>query len=39
MLKKLAKLSEKVAKSSNTSSEIWTIFHQPKMPKSLIKKD
>lgn len=39
MLKKVAKIAEKVAKSSNTASEVWLIFHQPKKPISLIKKD
>ena len=39
MLKLLAKLSEKYAKSTNTACEICWVFHQPKMPASLIKKD
>ena len=39
MLKLLAKLSEKYAKSTNTSSCIFWAWHQPKMPVSLIKKD
>lgn len=39
MLKLLAKLSEKYAKSTNTACFIGYIFHQPKMPASLIKKD
>ena len=39
MLKLLAKLSEKYAKSTNTACAIVWIFHQPKMPASLIKKD
>ena len=39
MLKLLAKVAEKYAKSTNTPSVIWTRFHQPKMPASLIKKD
>lgn len=39
MLKQIAKAAEKVAKKSNTSSEIWLIFHQPKKPACLIKKD
>lgn len=39
MLKMLAKLSEKYAKSTNTASRIFWVFHQPKMPASLIKKD
>lgn len=39
MLKKVAQIAEKCAKSSNKSSEIWLIFHQPKKPIALIKKD
>jgi len=39
MLKMLAKLAEKYAKSTNTSCYILSVFHQPKMPASLIKKD
>lgn len=39
MLKTLAKLAEKYAKSTNTACAICSIFHQPKMPASLIKKD
>ena len=39
MLKLLAKISEKYAKSTNTACEICWVFHQPKMPASLIKKD
>ena len=39
MLKLLAKVAEKYAKSTNTASMIFTIWHQPKMPASLIKKD
>lgn len=39
MLKLLAKLSEKYAKSTNTACIIFSFFHQPKMPASLIKKD
>lgn len=39
MLKMLAKMSEKYAKSTNTACFIWSFFHQPKMPASLIKKD
>lgn len=39
MLKFLAKVAEKYAKSTNTACHgIW-LFHQPTMPKSLIKKD
>lgn len=39
MLKLLAKVAEKYAKSTNTASAVFTIWHQPKMPASLIKKD
>ena len=39
MLKFLAKIAEKYAKSTNTACQVWWIFHQPKMPASLIKKD
>lgn len=39
MLKILAKLAEKYAKSTNTASMIFIVWHQPKMPASLIKKD
>ena len=39
MLKLLAKIAEKAAKSTNTASHFFTFFHQPKMPASLIKKD
>lgn len=39
MLKLLAKVAEKYAKSTNTASMVLTWFHQPKMPASLIKKD
>ena len=39
MLKLLAKVAEKYAKSTNTACIIFGIFHQPKMPASLIKKD
>ena len=39
MLKLLARVAEKYAKSTNTACQIWLIFHQPKMPASLIKKD
>ena len=39
MLKFLAKVAEKYAKSTNTACIIWWVFHQPKMPASLIKKD
>lgn len=39
MLKLLARVAEKYAKSTNTACQFWMIFHQPKMPASLIKKD
>lgn len=39
MLKLLAKISEKYAKSTNTACCICWAFHQPKMPASLVKKD
>ena len=39
MLKFLAKVAEKYAKSTNTACVGLWAFHQPKMPASLIKKD
>lgn len=39
MLKLLAKISEKYAKSTNTACCICWVMHQPKMPASLVKKD
>ena len=39
MLKLLAKLAEKYAKNTNTACFMYCVFHQPKMPASLIKKD
>ena len=39
MLKFLAKMAEKYAKSTNTACVFAWAFHQPKMPASLIKKD
>ena len=39
MLKILAKIAEKYAKSTNTACWLLGILHQPKMPASLIKKD
>ena len=39
MLKTLAKMAEKYAKSTNTTCIIMGMIHQPKMPASLIKKD
>ena len=39
MLKLLAKVAEKYAKSTNTACRLFGLAHQPKMPASLIKKD
>ena len=41
MVEKLAKVAENYAKKSsqNSSCVLMVLFHQPKMPKSLIKKD
>ena len=39
MLKLLAKVAEKYAVSTNTASAFWLVWHPPKMPASLIKKD
>ena len=39
MLKFLAKTAEKYAKATNTACSIWWLWHQPKMPASMIKKD
>ena len=39
MLKFLAKTAEKYAKVTNTACLVGLIFHQPKMPVSMIKKD
>ena len=39
MMKLLAKMAEKYAKSTNTACAIMWFAHQPKMPTSLIKKD
>ena len=39
MLKTLAKMAEKYAKSTNTACVVMSVLHQPKMPASLIKKD
>lgn len=39
MLKLVAKIAEKYAKTTNTACVIFGVFHQPKMPASLIKKD
>lgn len=39
MLKFIAKIAEKYAKSTNTACAFFFFVHQPKMPASLIKKD
>ena len=39
MLKLLAKVAEKYAKTTNTACGLWCLMHQPKMPASLVKKD
>lgn len=39
MLKLLAKVAERYAKTTNSSCLMWGLLHQPKMPASLIKKD
>ena len=39
MLKTLAKMAEKYAKSTNSACLLMSFLHQPKMPASLIKKD
>ena len=39
MLKLLARVAEKYAKSTNTACVLLGLIHQPKMPASLIKKD
>lgn len=39
MLKLLAKMAEKYAKSTNTACVLFGVWHQPKMPASLVKKD
>lgn len=39
MVKLLAKIAEKYARATNTASIFFSIWHQPKMPASLIKKD
>ena len=39
MLKLLAKVAEKYAKSTNSACIVLGLIHQPKMPASLIKKD
>ena len=39
MVKFLSKIAEKYAKTTNTACWMYGLFHQPKMPASLIKKD
>ncbi len=39
MLKILAKIAEKYAKTTNTACFLVWLLHQPKMPVSMIKKD
>ena len=39
MVKTLAKMAEKAAKSNNAACFTFGVLHQPKMPKALIKKD
>lgn len=39
MIKFLAKIAEKYAKSTNSACYVLFFLHQPKMPASLIKKD
>lgn len=39
MLKLLSKIAEKYAKTTNTACILFGLWHQPKMPASLIKKD
>lgn len=39
MLKLLAKIAERYAKSTNTACFMFGLYHQPKMPRSLVKKD
>ena len=39
MVKFLSKIAEKYARTTNTACWFYGIFHQPKMPASLIKKD
>ena len=39
MLKFLAKTPEKYAKATNTACFMYAIFHQPKMPASMIKEE
>ncbi len=37
MFKFLAKMAEKYAKATNTACFAFILFHQPQMPKSMIK--
>ena len=39
MFKFLAKVAEKYAKATNTACAVILVFHQPKMPASMIKRD
>lgn len=39
MLKFLVKIAEKYAKVTNTACTLVFVFHQPKMPASMVKKD
>ncbi len=39
MFKFLSKIAEKYAKATNTACVTLWVFHQPKMPASMIKKD
>ena len=39
MVKFLAKVAEEYAKATNTACLIFVIYHQPKMPACMIKKD
>ena len=39
MLKFLVKIAERYAKATNTACAMFVIFHQPKMPACMIKKD
>lgn len=39
MLKYLAKIAEKYAKATNTACAVAWVWHQPKMPACMIKKE
>ena len=39
MLKFLAKIAEKYAKATNTACVMFWLWHQPKMPARMIKKE